>query len=255
MKSKQNINYLSLLSNLLSLALGIVLSVVLLLSVIRHYSCNETYLKQQFQKNNIAAATGFSEPTLTQIIRQMTGYLSGRESSIHLTLPVNGKETPVFNNRELAYLLDVKVIFVLLDKIKQLGLLLLLTVLIPFSLYVYFSCRKRRNAKTVWLQRRYWMNIFKILAFNAAFTLILTGGLTFMMLTNFDKYFTYFHRFLFDADLWLLNSYDRLSQMLPKKLFYDIILQIMGHYAVISLILGAAGLIFFAILKKDETAL
>ena len=80
MKSKQNINYLSLLSNLLSLALGIVLSVVLLLSVIRHYSCNETYLKQQFQKNNIAAATGFSEPTLTQIIRQMTGYLSGRES-------------------------------------------------------------------------------------------------------------------------------------------------------------------------------
>ena len=255
MKSKQNINYLSILSNLLSLALGIVFSGVLLLFVIQHYSCNETYLKQQFQKNNITTATGFNESALSQIIRQMTGYLSGRESSVHLTFPVNGKETPVFNNRELAYLLDVKVVFVLLDKIKQFGLLLLLTVLIPFSLYVYFSCRKHRNAQTVWLQRRYWMNISKILAFNAVLTLILTGGMTFMMLTNFNKYFTYFHRFLFGDDLWLLNSYSRLSQMLPKKLFYGIILQIMGHYAAISLILGAAGLIFFAILKKDETAL
>ena len=254
MRHKQTIHYFSIFSNLLNLTLGIVLSVVLLLFVVQHYSFHETYLNQQFQKNNIAAATGLQESDLTQISRQLTAYLSGQENSVHLTLPINGKETAVFSNRELSYLLDVKVIFVLLDKIKQFGLFFLLAFLIPFSLYVYFVCRKHRNAKTVWLQHRYWINISKLLAFSGGFSLILSGGLAFMMLTDFNKYFSYFHRIILGNDLWLSNAYERLSQLLPKKFFYDIILQITGHYAMISLALGAVGLICFTVLKKDESA-
>ena len=75
-----------------------------------------------------------------------------------------------------------------------------------------------------------------------------------MVLTNFNKYFSYFHRIILGNDLWLSTSYERLSQLLPKKFFYDIILQITGHYAIISLALGAIGLIFFTVLKKDEAA-
>lgn len=255
MKSRQNTNYLSIFFNLLSIMLGAVLSVILLLMAVQHYSFNEAYFKQQFQKNKISAATGLSDTALTQVIRQMTGYFSGRESSFNLTLPIDGKETPIFNNQELAHMLDVKVIFVLLDKIKQFGLLLLLAVLVPYSLYIYFSCRRHRNAKTVWLHRRYWINISKVLAFNGAFTLLLTGGMAFMVLTDFDKYFIYFHRIFFDNDLWLFTSNDRLIQMLPETFFYDISLRIMGRYAFISLVLGAVGLFFFWLLKKDETAL
>ena len=255
MKSKQNINYLSGFFNLCSLTFGIILSVVLLLFVIQHYSFNEDYFKQQFLKNNVSAATGFDGAALVQIARQITGYLSGRESSVNLTLPAFGKETLVFNRQELAHMLDVKVIFVLLDRVKRFGLLLMLAVFVPYSLYIYFSCRKHRNARTVWLQRRYWINISKVLAFNGGFTLLLSGGLILMILTNFSKFFTYFRQIFFDNTLWLLSSNGRLRQMLPERFFYDTGLRVLGHYAFISLILGAAGLIFFTVLKKDESAL
>ncbi len=248
--------YFSFFQQLLLFGAGIIFSVVLLIFVIQHYSFNEAYFRQQFQKNNISAATGFTDAELAKIIRQMTGYLAGQENSFNLTLPIDGKEVFVFNDRELAHMLDVKVIYVLLNKIKQAGLWVLSAILIPYTLYIYFSCRKHRSAKTVFLFRRYRMNIAKLFAFNALFTLLLISGLGFMLLTDFSKYFIRFHEIFFDNDLWLLNpKTDRLIQMLPEVFFYDISFKMVERYALISLSLGAAGLAFFLFLKREESSI
>lgn len=254
MTKKTKPNYLSLLSLLFFLVLGLIFSTFLLISVIQYYSFNQAYFRDQFQKNQIAAATGLNDSQLDQVIRQMTGYLANKESSFNLTLTINGQETLVFNTRELAHMLDVKVIYIILARIKDLTLLLLLAFITPYSLYVYRQARKHRNAKTLALQRSYWVNLSKILIFNGAFTLVLIGGLGFMVLTNFSKYFILFHEVFFDNDLWLLNPQtDRLIQMLPENFFYDISFQMIRTYATLSLSLGVMGLIFFLVQTKEDS--
>lgn len=246
-------NRLSILLSVLYLGLGIIFSLVLLISIIQYYSFNQSYFKKQFKKNHISSATGLSESDLDKVIQQMTGYLSGSKTSFNLTLEISGKEVLVFNERELAHMLDVKVIYILLDKIKNFGILLLGIFFIPYSIYVYFACRKHRNAKNVYLRRHYWMNLGKTMIFNGIFTVFFIAALGYMLLTDFSKYFVIFHEVFFDNDLWLLDPQtDRLIQMLPEVFFYDISARMVSSYALISLVLSLIGAFFFFLLRKDD---
>lgn len=248
--------YFSIFSGLVCLGLGFVFSIILLLSVIEHYSFSESYFRKQFTKNKISEATGLTNDDLNKVIRQMTGYLSGRESSFNLNLQINNKETPVFNDREIAHMLDVKVIFILLHKIKNLSLLVLAIFFVPYSLLTYFRCRRHRNARTMVLRRHYWMNIYKTIAFNGLFTLLFIGALGFMIFSDFSKYFIKFHEVFFDNDLWLLNPQtDRLIQMLPEVFFFDISFRMVTSYALISLGISVIGIILFFILRKDDISI
>lgn len=248
--------FLSFLLNLFYFILGAVFSIVLLISVIQHYSFNTKYFKEQFKNNRIAQATGFQEEELDKIIRQMTGYLSGKENSFNLTLDIDGKPTPVFNDRELLHMLDVKVIYVLMGKIKYIGIAFLLLLFLPYSLYIYFTCSKHRNAKTVQRVRQYWMHIFRALSYNGIFTLALIAALGYMLWSDFSRYFIKFHEIFFDNDLWLLNpETDRLIQMLPEVFFFDITTRMVILYALLSLGISIVCTILYFVFKKDETSI
>lgn len=232
---------------------GIFLAFFLLFTAVERYSLRESYFQKQFEKNNISAATGFNTEELHKIIRQMTGYLAGRETNFNLTLERNGKPYSVFNEREISHMIDVKVLFILMHRLKWMLLFLLILFWIPYFAYIFYLYRQQRSSKTVKLFLRFKLNLSKMLAFNGLFTLAAIGVLGFMLLSDFGKYFVHFHEIFFTNDLWLLNpETDHLIQMLPEVFFYDISTQIILQYAILSLGLGLLGFIFYILLKKEE---
>lgn len=244
---------LKITTHLFYLFLGFIFSVTLLISVVQYYSFNEGYYRKQFQKNNITSATGLKEEQLHQVIHQMTGYLSGRESSFNLSLKIDGEETLVFNPKELAHMLDVKVIYVLMSRLKLLFLVVLLGIFIPYSIFIWQQGRQHRNAKTVSRSRKYRIRFTKTLSLQALFTQLFAIALIFMIYTDFSKYFIRFHEIFFDNDLWLLDpATDRLIQMLPETFFYDISFQIAVSYYLISTVLGVVSFALYILWKRED---
>jgi len=60
-----------------------------------------------------------------------------------------------------------------------------------------------------------------------------------MILKDFSGFWVQFHHLFFNNDLWLLNpETDILIQMLPQQFFYDLVVRILGMFAVETIILA-----------------
>jgi len=129
---------------------------------------------------------------------------------------------PIYNQRELSHMADVKSLVQLMNKILTGSLLLfaLLTILAWV---------------TKW-KRRYWQAIITggwvtlgVVAFILAATLI-----------NFDELFTQFHHLFFTGDTWLFFANDTLIRLYPLKLWSDAFI-FMGVFTLIGILAAIIG--------------
>lgn len=113
----------------------------------------------------------------------------------------NGK--PIYNERELSHMADVK-------NLVQSALKVWYCALVLFLLLTIFAWRAK------WLPR-YWQAI----ATGGWVTLGLVGLVLAGTLINFDELFTQFHHLFFTGDTWLFYANDTLIRLLPLKLWSD----------------------------------
>jgi len=129
---------------------------------------------------------------------------------------------PIYNQRELSHMADVKSLVQLMNKILTGSLLLF--VLLTILAWV-----------TKWKQR-YWQAIITggwvtlgVVAFILAATLI-----------NFDELFTQFHHLFFTGDTWLFFANDTLIRLYPLKLWSDAFI-FMGVFTLIGILAAIIG--------------
>lgn len=129
---------------------------------------------------------------------------------------------PIYNERELSHMADVKSLVKLMNRI-------LVGAGFAFMLL------------TLWAYMGKWLkNYFLALAAGGWLTLGLIGLILAGTLINFDELFTQFHHLFFTGDTWLFFANDTLIRLFPLKLWSDAFIYL-GVFTLIGIIVVIVG--------------
>ena len=187
---------------------------MLLLVNVELCSFNTEYFEEKYEQYNISDETGVGKEELTMITQKLLDYLKGNREDILIFEEVNGEEEQIFGNRELMHLEDVKNLYQKGFLVKNISITILIIAISIITLYD----RKK---------------IQKTLNISATLSLGVMGLVGVLIYLDFYKYFIYFHKILFDNDLWLLNPQtDILIQMYPLEFFNGIGLKVVIMFII-----------------------
>ena len=217
------------------LVLAVILLPIFLVSLNVRFLVNnlDLYL-WGFEQNRVAATTGLTPDQLEFIAEQFIGYFNSDREPLDIRVRRGETEYPLFTEREILHLRDVKGLVVGLDRVGLLTGLLLLG-------FVGASLLGERRAGLVLIGD--W------LALGGALTLglFLVGGLA--LLVGFDRLFLLFHLVSFRNDLWVLDPAEHnLIRLFPEPFWFSAALMLaafttaQGILALfLGLLLGRAG--------------
>lgn len=122
--------------------------------------------------------------------------------------------SPVYNERELQHMLDVKKVVTAAMSVWliSLGGLLLLTM---------------------WARHNQWSEAYRTgLRRGGWLTVILVGVIIFFVLISFGVFFVAFHNVFFEPGTWVFNYSDTLIRLFPERFWRDIFIYV-GGFAVL----------------------
>ena len=178
-----------------------------------------SFYGHEYDQYGLNQTTGLSREDYQKGMDTLLDYLQDKKDDIDVTVSINGSSRELFNQKEIDHMVDVKI---LANRARVVMIIAGLTTLIfGFILYHYKS-----------MVVKYYPFCFK------SFHLILLGsmmGLSFMIITDFNSFWTTFHHIFFPGnDLWLLDpSTDWMIRMLPGNLFMDLVIKILVTFLII----------------------
>ena len=210
--------------------------VLIISSTVSIYVSSLHLYNYDFEKYHISEVTGISEAQLDNVAVMMARYLGGKSNTPQVTVNRDGKDLPLYNQKELLHLADVRIIT---DLFRILVIASLIVVLITGIMLFY-----REGAVTLIRQMRN----------GGIIALLFTGILVIWAVLDFDSLFYLFHILSFSNDLWLLDpTRDYLIMMFPQAFFNDAAITLIATIIVESIVLLAAALIIQKLLVKQQT--
>jgi integral membrane protein (TIGR01906 family) len=189
-----------------------------------------------FAQYDAPAVTGIERPELDRSAREIVRYFQSSERSELLDIRVQRGEdvVPLFNQREILHMQDVRDLFRLVDRIHEFALV----YIVGYVAAVYLWSRERSMRR---LAR-------EAITAGVATVGVLGVGAVAMML-GFDAIFEQFHILSFSNDFWQLNpATDRLVQMFPMGFWFDVSLAV-GVFTILQggvVALAGLGYIIYA---------
>jgi len=224
---------LEFISSLAFVLLILCIPVLIVSTTVHIYSHSTDLYRAGFDKYHISQRTGISNIQLGDVAKQMVDYFSGMSTTPQLTVTKHGAPSPLYNEKELIHLGDVRNIVQLFTILQVASILLF----IGLAVYLYFRSGLRR--------------VLTGIQIGSIVTAALTGILIVWALIDFNGLFLLFHYISFTNDLWILDpSKDYLIMMFPEGFFND------AAILIVSTIIGEAAIIWLAaFLIKRVTAL
>ena len=196
------------------------------------------YFEKEYTKYNVLdSLPSMTMDDLLHVTNEMMDYLRGDREDLHVKTTMGGQEREFFNEREIAHMEDVQVLFLKAMSIRT--VCLVLTVL----LLAFMAATKARMRKVLPSSLCLGTGLF--------FGLVTALGL--MISTDFSRYFIMFHHIFFTNDLWILDpSTDMLINIVPEGFFMDTAARIAYLFGSLSLILF--GICLFLTIKNHKNA-
>ncbi len=177
--------------------LVISVSLLTLIVAIEENTYKQDYYLKSFRDNNIEALTGKSNKELKNISKNIIDYLRGGKDESLLEQD--------FNDKEVAHMKDVYDLFELARTIK------LISAILTILIVLYYLSQTASKIMGKWLGLGLFVNHALIII------------VAILVIVDFQKYFTIFHKIFFNNDLWILDpKTDLLIQMLPEAFFINI---------------------------------
>ena len=178
-----------------------------------------------FERHNVPQRSGIALEDLRSVDQEVLRYLNTDVEPLYVEADVNGVRRPLFSEREVLHMADVKDLFHLTWRVQgAAALFLLLTWAVTIA----------------YLRGGAWRTLLGWTRNSAVLTGVTTLAVGAFAAVAFGPLFTLFHRLGFRNDLWLLDSRrDLLVQVYP-----------FGFWQEITLLIGVAllveaGLLFF----------
>ncbi|MCK4449205.1 MAG: TIGR01906 family membrane protein [Anaerolineae bacterium] len=182
----------------------IVLSVpVFLLLTNLYVFMSPTFLRYEYGKADFPPSPGFTDEERLMVADRAITYLRS-DAGIEILGDLEGAEGPLFREKELVHMEDVKVVT------RQTFLAHgLLGLLIAVSLVVLLGIRDTQaRISTSLLQ-------------GSLLTIALLIALVALVYLNFDWFFTRFHLTFFEGDSWIFDFSDTLIRLFPTRFWFD----------------------------------
>ncbi len=162
-----------------------------------------TFLRYEYGKANFPPSPGFTDEERLMVADTAITYLRS-DAGIELLGDLEGEDGPLFREKELAHMVDVKVVT------RQAFLAHgLLGLLIAGALGILLVVRDA--------QPRISLSLFQ----GSLLTIALLLALVVLVYLSFDWFFTRFHLVFFEGDSWIFNLSDTLIRLFPTRFWYD----------------------------------
>ena len=184
------------------------------------------YFEREYTKYNVLdSLPSMTMEDLLEVTDEMMDYLKGEREDLHVVTVMDGQEREFFNEREIAHMEDVQVLFPRAMSLRR--ACIFICVLCLGFLFLTKAPVRRVLPPSICAGTGLFFGITAILA------LIISG--------DFTKYFVIFHHIFFDNDLWILDpATDMLINIVPEGFFMD-------TAARIALLFGASSAVLFGI--------
>ncbi len=199
------------------------------------YAGSEDLYTGGFARYHISGATGIGDSQLQNVARGMVDYFDGKVPSPQVEVDIRGINRPVYNQKELIHLEDVRKI---IDIFKMLEILSIITILTT-GLYIFFTAGVNR--------------LLKGLQAGAVVTVAFLGSVMLWALIDFNSIFYFFHILSFSNDLWLLDpATDYLIMMFPEGFFFDTAILIVATIITAAIVTWTAAYAAGRVLQRFE---
>lgn len=194
---------------------------------VRQVTNDRAFYERGFARWDVARRTGLTPAQLRDVAQAFIDYFAGASTALDLRVELAAAERPLFNQRELAHMQDVRH---LMDLVRLLQLLSGGTIALVTLVGLAFAREGLRELGRLGL----------LGAGATAVVLLLLGSLS---LLDFSEVFLRFHMLSFSNDLWILDpGRDYLLMLFPEGFWFDATMRIAGLTAIEALAIGALGL-------------
>lgn len=157
----------------------------------------------EFNKMDIASKTKIEPQELLSISQQIRSYFNNNQDYLNIQTFINGIKQPLFNDREISHMLDVKNLVKMTYSTQ-----LISGFFLALMFFIDFIFRKKTLKRNL-----FWGSLITV-----AGIIIVGIGVLF----SFDQIFILFHQLSFTNDLWILDpSKDYLIKIFNPEFFYD----------------------------------
>jgi len=216
---------------------AVCLALICLYAAIMSPTFNIGFYERQFVRNHTHRMIRITEDDLTKVTLHMMDYMRGRTDSLQIRTYIDGEEVYFFTERAVLHMVDVRDLFTV-------GRILFYISIVFFVSSLAVCVFLKSFARLLKAYRR-----------TAIITASIYAAIGVIALVNFEFAFEWFHHIFFFNDLWLLNSYDRLLNMVPTPFFISIFIYITTLFTLFLAAMGFGG--HFTnrfLIKREEKA-
>jgi len=165
------------------------------------------FYSSQYKKNETAEKIFISGEELTAVTKHLLGYMNGRLDDLVVYANIGGEEREFFNQREKDHMEDVRDLFAICFKTRNIAFYLLMFIILLMAFL---------RLKVLQLLSQCGREV--VTGF-----LILAAVLVVIVAVDFDRAFNVFHLLFFNNDLWKLDpAKDLLINIVPIEFFMSI---------------------------------
>jgi integral membrane protein (TIGR01906 family) len=219
---------LGVIRGLATLLFIIAIPIALVGTNVRYLANEDRVYEYAFDEYEASARTGIARAELVRASGELQDYFNNDVDLFFTRVEISGKETPLFNEREISHLKDVKHLFGWVFAAHEIAFVYMLSYVV---------------AVFIWAREK----SLRALAVQSLIGSLLTIGfivfLAVFAISGFERAFERFHLIAFTNDLWRLDPRtDRLIQMFPEEFWFDVTiltgLLTVAEAAVLSVIAG-----------------
>lgn len=223
-------------TKLLTLA-WVLLIVSVFLTIVDVCCFDRAFYEKEYAKNETAEVIDISEEELMKVTNHLLDYLLDTEEDLRISAVIAGKDRNVFDERDTAHMVDVKVLYQNAMTVRK------LCFAGALGLFVYVIVSMKKEALLP-LASSYYKALGLFLAACAA--VLIASAI------DFDALWRLFHHIFFSNDLWLLDpAVSVLINMVPLQFFYDLVAKIVVMFVAFLAIVSTACLV---VLRKGLKA-
>ena len=191
-----------------------------------------------FARYDGAATTGVERAELDRAAREIIDYFGNDEELLDIEVTVDGEQAPLFSEREVLHMRDVKWLMQATFRVHEIAFAVLV-------LYVTVALVRRRGQAVA--------QVAGLLRVAGVLTVVLLGVAAAAVLVGFDDLFRQFHVISFANDLWKLSpARDHLIQMYPRGFWFDVTLAVGLVSALEGALLAAAGHAYLVFAQRER---
>lgn len=188
-------------------AFAMALPLLVVTSAVRWLASDIAYYRHGFRTYDASERSGLPLRELDRAGQEIIDYFENNSDVLRVVVTVSGGEEPLFDDREVAHMRDVKLLMRGLFRVNEVSLVVVMS-------YVALV--------VLWAGERSVRGLAALALVGLAGGLVVVGVIAVFAVIGFDQAWTTFHELAFRNDLWQLDpDQDRLIQMFPEPFWQE----------------------------------